>query len=46
MTRPTKYLLGTIVIGILVLLLCARLLRQQVGTNPFDQAAPAASAPQ
>jgi len=42
MTRPARYLVGTIIIGILVLVLSALLLRPKVATNPFDTA-PAAS---
>ncbi len=42
MTRPARYLVGTIIVGVLVLVLCAVFLRQPVGTNPFDQPAPAA----
>jgi len=45
MTRPARYLLGTIVVGILVLVLCALALRRPPSTNPFDQPAPAAANP-
>lgn len=43
MTRPARYLLGTIIVGIMVLVLCALALRRPPSTNPFDQ--PAAAAP-
>ncbi|HXD16989.1 MAG TPA: FeoB-associated Cys-rich membrane protein [Vicinamibacterales bacterium] len=43
MTRPARYLLGTIVVGILVLVLCGLALRRPVNENPFDQ--PAAAPP-
>jgi hypothetical protein len=43
MTRPARYLLGTIVVGILVLVLCGLALRRPVSTNPFDE--PAAASP-
>jgi hypothetical protein len=44
-TRPARYLLGTIVVGILVLVLCALALRRPASTNPFDQPAPSAATP-
>jgi len=31
MTRPARYLIGTIIVGILVLVLCALVLRQLAG---------------
>ena len=37
MTRPARYLLGTIIVGILVLVLCGLALRRPPSTNPFDQ---------
>jgi hypothetical protein len=43
MTRPARYLLGTIVVGILVLTLCALALRRPPTSDPFDQ--PAAASP-
>jgi hypothetical protein len=43
MTRPARYLLGTIVVGILVLALCGLALRRPPTENPFDQ--PAAASP-
>lgn len=43
MTRPARYLLGTIVVGILVLTLCGLALRRPPTENPFDQ--PAAASP-
>lgn len=43
MTRPARYLLGTIIVGILMLVLCGLALRRPPSTNPFDQ--PAASSP-
>lgn len=43
MTRPARYLLGTIVVGILVLTLCGLALRRPPATDPFDQPAPAAA---
>jgi hypothetical protein len=43
MTRPSRYLLGTIVVGILVLVLCGLALRRPVTENPFD--GPAAASP-
>jgi hypothetical protein len=45
MTRPARYLLGTIVVGILVLVLCGLALRRPVNENPFDQPAAAPSNP-
>jgi len=45
MTRPARYLLGTIVVGILVLVLCALALSRPASTNPFDQPAPSAANP-
>jgi hypothetical protein len=45
MTRPARYLLGTIVVGILVLMLCAVALRRPVSTDPFDPPAPASVNP-
>ena len=45
MTRPARYLLGTIVVGILVLVLCGLALRRPVTANPFDEPAPASVAP-
>jgi hypothetical protein len=46
MSRPARYLLGTIIVGILVLVLCGLALRRPPTNDPFDQAAPApASAP-
>jgi hypothetical protein len=44
MTAPMRYLLGTILVGILVLIACGLLLRRPVSTDPFDQPA-AASTP-
>ncbi len=40
MTRPARYLAATIVIGILVLVMCALLLRpqQEAPASPFDEA--------
>jgi hypothetical protein len=43
MTRPARYLLGTIVVGILVFTLCGLALRRPPTENPFDQ--PAAASP-
>lgn len=43
MTRPARYLLGTIVVGILVLTLCGLALRRPPTADPFDH--PAAEAP-
>jgi hypothetical protein len=43
MTRPAKFLIGTIIVGVLVLFLCARVLRPggtSEASDPFD--APAA----
>jgi hypothetical protein len=40
MTRPARYLLGTIIVGILVLFLCAVALRRPAATDPFDHPAP------
>jgi hypothetical protein len=45
MTRPARYLLGTIIVGILVLVLCSLALRRPVNTNPFDQPAAAPANP-
>ena len=45
MTRPARYLLGTIVVGILVLVLCGLALRRPPSTNPFDEPTAAAPAP-
>ena len=42
MSRPARYLLGTIVVGILVLFLCGLALRRPPTTDPFDQPAPSA----
>ena len=39
MTPPVRFLIGTIVVGILVLVICGLLLRRPVSTNPFDQPA-------
>jgi high-affinity Fe2+/Pb2+ permease len=43
MTPPVRFLIGTIVVGILVLVLCALFLRRPVSTNPFDQPATSSS---
>ena len=43
MTRPAQYLLGTIVVGLLVLVLCGLALRRPASTDPFDH--PAAASP-
>ena len=43
MTPPVRFLIGTIVVGILVLVLCGLALRRPVGTNPFDQPATSSS---
>lgn len=45
MTRPARYLLGTIIVGILVLFLCGLALRRPPATDPFDQPAPATQVP-
>ena len=42
MTRPARYLVGTIIAGILVLFLCGLALRRPPTADPFDQP-PAAS---
>ena len=42
-TPPVRFLIGTIVVGILVLVICGLLLRRPVGTNPFDQPATSSS---
>jgi hypothetical protein len=39
MSRPARYLLGTIIVGILVLFLCALALRRPPATDPFDHPA-------
>ena len=48
MTRPARFLAGTIIIGIFVLIACAMVLRQNVSnsapTDPFD-AVPAGQTP-
>lgn len=44
MTRPARYLLGTIVVGILVLVMCGLALRRPAATDPFDRPAPASGA--
>jgi hypothetical protein len=41
MTRPARYLLGTIIVGVLVLFLCALALRRPATSDPFDKPAPA-----
>jgi len=43
MTPPVRYLVGTIVVGILVLVICGLMLRRPVATNPFDQPATSSS---
>jgi hypothetical protein len=45
MTRPARYLLGTIVVGILVLTLCGLALRRPPTADPFDQPAAASPSP-
>ena len=45
MTSPARVLLGTIIVGILVLFLCGLALRRPVATDPFDQPAPASQVP-
>jgi hypothetical protein len=40
MSRPARYLLGTIIVGILVIFLCGLALRRPVATDPFDHPAP------
>jgi len=42
MSRPARYLLGTIIVGILVLCLCGLALRRPPTADPFDKPAPAA----
>ena len=37
---PMRWLLGTIVLGILMVVIAANLLRKPVGTDPFDAPAP------
>ena len=37
--RPRAFLLGTIVVGILMVVVAAMLLRKPVATNPFDEPA-------
>ena len=41
MSRPARYLLGTIIVGILVLFLCGLALRRPPSPDPFDKPAPA-----
>ncbi len=43
MTRPARYLLGTIIVGLCILVLCGLALRRPVTADPFDQ--PAAVTP-
>jgi hypothetical protein len=43
MSRPARYLLGTIIVGILVLCLCGLALRRPATTDPFDRPAPASA---
>jgi hypothetical protein len=45
MSRPARYLLGTIIVGILVLFLCGLALRRPPTADPFDQPAAPAAAP-
>ena len=45
MSRPARYLLGTIIVGILVLFLCGLALRRPAAADPFDKPAPAACTP-
>ena len=42
-TRATRFLIGTIVVGIVVVFVTGMLLRRPVGTDPFDHV-PAATA--
>lgn len=42
MSSPARFLLGTIIVGILVLFLCGLALRRPPVTDPFDKPAPAA----
>jgi hypothetical protein len=41
MSRPARFLLGTIIVGILVLFICGLALRRPPTADPFDQPAPA-----
>lgn len=43
MSRPARYLLGTIIVGIAVLFLCGLALRRPPTSNPFDEPAPAST---
>jgi len=45
MTRPARYLLGTIVVGILVLTLCGLALRRPPTADPFDKPAAGSTNP-
>jgi hypothetical protein len=40
MSQPARFLLGTIIVGIVVLFLCGLALRRPATTDPFDQPAP------
>jgi hypothetical protein len=42
MSSPARFLLGTIIVGILVLFLCGLALRRPPATDPFDKPAPTA----
>jgi len=39
MSRPARFLLGTIIIGVLVLTICGLMLRKPPTANPFDEPA-------
>ena len=43
MSSPARFLLGTIIVGILVLFICGLALRRPAASDPFDQPAPASN---
>ena len=43
MSRPARYLLGTIIVGIVVLFICGMALRRPPTADPFDKPAAAAA---